>query len=347
MNTMRWISSRTAARRLALAFGLAVAAAALPVSAALAAQPTDHAKVMGPDECAECHKEEAKIWKDSHHFTTFTEMPRTKEAREIADKLGIHRIKTEALCTSCHFTTQSTPAAPEPQAVAGISCESCHTPGKDWMKRHGEYSGKKKDTETPAEAAARWAEAEAGGMLRPHMLYDLAKNCYSCHITPNENLVNKGGHSAGSPFELVSWSQGEVRHTVKNSVGAENRMASPERRRMLYIMGVMVELEESLRAVGKATEKDTYAVTMAKRAQLAAQRMAEVAAAVSLPETDAIMAAVKQAKLSLNNEAQLSAVADTVGAQARAVSTKYDGSGMAALDPMIPGEDKYKGKPKG
>lgn len=123
-------------------------------------------------------------------------------------------------------------------------------------------------------------------------------------------------------------------------------MASPERRRMLYIMGVMVELEESLRAVGKATQKDKYAVTMAKRAQLAAKRMASVAAAVNLPETDAIMAAVKQAKLSLNNEDQLSGIADTIGAQARAVAEKYDGSGMASLDPMIPGEDKYKGKPK-
>lgn len=345
MNTMQWISSKTVARRFGRILGLAALAVVL-APAAFAVQPTDHAKVMGPDECAECHKEEAKIWRNTHHFTTFTEMPRSKKAREIADKLGIHRIKTEPLCTSCHFTTQSTPATPEPQAIAGISCESCHRPAKDWMKRHGGYSGKKKETETPAEAAARWADAEAAGMLRPHMLYDLAKNCYSCHITPNEKLVNTGGHPAGSPFELLSWSQGEVRHTVHHSAGAENRMASPERRRMLYIMGVMVELEESLRAVGKATQKDKYAVTMAKRAQLAAKRMASVAAAVNLPETDAIMAAVKQAKLSLNNEDQLSGIADTIGAQARAVAEKYDGSGMASLDPMIPGEDKYKGKPK-
>lgn len=312
---------------------------------AQAAQPTDHANVMGPDKCAECHKAEAAVWKGSHHFSTFTEMPRRKEAREIADKLGIHRIKTEELCTSCHFTTQSTAAKPTPQTIAGISCESCHTPAGDWMKRHGEYSGKKKETETEAEAKARWADAEASGMLRPHMLYDLAKNCYSCHITPNEKLVNKGGHSAGSPFELVSWSQGEVRHTLWNSAGKENRLASDERRRMLFVIGVVVELEESLRAVGKATEKDKYALTMAKRAQIAAQRLAEVAGALKLPETDAMMAAVRTAKLSLNNEAQLTPIADTIATQARALSAAYDGSTFGAIDGMIPGQDAYKGKP--
>ncbi len=51
-------------------------------------------------------------------------------------------------------------------------------------------------------------------MIRLHAIYDLAKTCYGCHVVPQEDLVNKGGHRAGSAFELVSWSQGEVLHNT-------------------------------------------------------------------------------------------------------------------------------------
>ena len=31
--------------------------------------------------------------------------------------------------------------------VAGISCESCHGAGEDWIKLHSQYSGKTEKTE--------------------------------------------------------------------------------------------------------------------------------------------------------------------------------------------------------
>ncbi|MCF8481719.1 MAG: cytochrome c family protein [Rhodospirillum sp.] len=312
------------------------------VRASLAAQPKDYAKVVGPKECAECHKVTTKAWQATHHFATFTEMPRSKEGLEIADRMGIKRVKTDSLCMDCHFTSQE--KAGQVESVAGISCESCHAPAGDWLKRHSEYSGKKKGQETPQEIAKRWVDSEAGGMIRPHMTYKLAKNCYSCHITPNEKLVNEGKHSPGSPFELVSWSQGEVRHKLWYNDGKANLEATPERKRMLFVVGAMVELEESLRAVGHATVKADYAVTMAKRAQIAAKRMAAIAQAANTPETAAILDVVKGVKLNLNNGAALNAAADKIGASARKFSDGYDGSTLAAVDGMIPGSDKYKGK---
>ena len=83
-------------------------------------------------------------------------------------------------------------------------------------------------------------------MIRPSSLYRLAKNCYSCHVVPQEDLVNKGGHPAGSAFELVSWSQGEVRHNTWHSKGKENVPASAARKRMLYLVGLGVELETGI-----------------------------------------------------------------------------------------------------
>ncbi len=309
-----------------------------------AAQPVAHHKVVGPDECAECHKATNKIWQGTHHFSTFTEMPRSQEARDIAQKMGIKRIKADSVCLDCHFTTQE--KAGVKQVVAGISCESCHAPAADWLERHSEFSGKKKEQESEQEAVVRWQDSEAAGMIRPHQLYALAKNCYSCHITPNEKLVNTGGHSAGSPFELVSWSQGEVRHNVWHSDGKENPIASPERQRMMFIVGAMVELEESLRAVANATQKAEYAITMAKRAKIAAKRMAKIGQMVQTDETQQIMAVLKTVKLKLNNKEPLEKAAAEVAGAAQRFSASYDGSGFAAVDSLIPGQDKYKGTPE-
>ena len=230
---------------------------------------TDPAKIVGPNACAECHKQEAEAWKGTHHFKTFREMPRNTEANEIAEKMGVRRIKSESLCLNCHFTVQQKNNKEEP--IAGISCESCHGAGQDWIKVHSGFSGKKEQTETKAEEEARWKLADSKGMIRPRSLYQLAKNCYGCHVVPEEDLVNKGGHRAGSAFELVSWSQGEVLHNTWYSKGKDNVPASAARKRMLYLVGLGVELETALRAVGKATVRKPYAFEMANARRPGAQ----------------------------------------------------------------------------
>ena len=327
----------------------ALAIVILPLAAASArsnsdAKHTNLKKFVGPDACAECHKEEAEVWKKTHHFSTFKAMPRSKEAREIADKLKIKRIKSESLCLNCHFTTRASGRKQKP--VAGISCESCHSAGKDWEKLHSGFSGKTEQTESKAEAAARWEKAEKLGMIRPASIYDLAKNCYGCHVVPQEKLVNVGGHLAGSPFELVSWSQGEVRHNLWYSKGERNSKATPNRRRMLYVVGVAVELETALRAVAVATKRKTYAFRMAQRADLARQKMAAIAKAVpDAPELTSIANLGYSTGLKLKNQEALTEAADKIAIEALGLADKYDGSAFGAVDALIPAEDKYKGKP--
>lgn len=306
---------------------------------------SDPALIMGPNACAECHKVEAEIWKATHHATTYSDMPRSKQAREIADRLGIRRIKTEALCLTCHFTSQ-TQKDGTVRPIAGISCESCHAEGRAWIKVHSGYSGKKKETETVEEAKARWARSEAGGMIRPANLYRLAKNCYSCHVVPQEKLVNVGGHPAGSAFELVAWSQGEMRHNVWYTNGKRNREASAARKRLMFVVGLAVETETALRAVGKATEAKKYAQLMARRAAVARQKIDALARLLpDVAELKDIGAAARSAGLKLNNDAALSAAADKIGAATRALVAKYDGSTFGAIDRAIPGPDRYKGSP--
>jgi len=302
----------------------------------------DSAKIVGPNACAECHKQEVEAWKGTHHFRTFREMPRNTEANEIAEKMGVRRIKSDSLCLNCHFTVQQKNNKEEP--ISGISCESCHGAGQDWIKVHSGFSGKKEQTETKAEEEARWKLADSKGMIRPRSLYQLAKNCYGCHVVPQEDLVNKGGHRAGSDFELVSWSQGEVLHNTWYSKGKDNVPASAARKRMLYLVGLGVELETALRAVGKATVRKPYAFEMAARADRARKRLAAAAkAAPNVPEIAKMVEFAYSAGLKLNNERFLTAAADGVSTLLASITEKYDGSTMAGLDGLIPGPDKFKG----
>jgi hypothetical protein len=301
----------------------------------------DPAKVMGPDACGECHKSSVAAWKGSHHFSTFKTLPRLKAARAIADKMGVKRIKAGSDCLSCHFTSAIVGGKPKP--IAGITCESCHGAGRDWIKVHSDFGGKgvKAENEDPAHKTERYAKSVAAGMTRPGDLYSVAKNCYSCHSVPNEKLVNTGGHTAGSKMELVAWSQGEVRHNVWYT--KDNQVSPIERLRMMYLVGRALDLEYALRGVAKATTKDTYAVKMAKRAKKARKRIKAIAKLIDAPELMAMYKAAKSAKLKLNNEAKLTAAADAVAKQAKAMAAKYDGSTFGGIDKVLPKAKKYKG----
>jgi hypothetical protein len=304
------------------------------------ARAADPALIQGPNACAECHKKEAEIWQKTHHFTTFRDLPNDKDADAIAQKMGVQRLKSESLCLNCHFTVQ----APD-KVISGISCESCHSGSKEWIKVHSGFSGKKEGQETKAEIAARWQKSEAAGMIRPTNYYALAKNCLSCHVVPNEKLVNVGGHNAGSAFELVSWSQGEIRHNVWFNKGASNPEATQPRKRMLFVVGRVVELEAALIGVSKATEKKDYAVKMATRADNARKAVAALANLLpNVPELKQISDVGQGAGLRLNNEAELVAAAGKISELGQKLSANYDGSGFGAIDQYIPGSDKYKGQ---
>lgn len=336
---MGWNLSSMRVSRLSLAIasaGLALTLAAGPVRA------EDPAKVVGPNECAECHKKETEIWRTTHHFTTFRDLPNSKEAEEIADKMGIRRLKADSACLGCHFTEKV--EGGKPKAIAGIACESCHGDGQDWYKLHSGFSGKKEAQETPAEEAVRWEKAEAAGMIRPNMTYTLAKNCFSCHLVPNEKLVNVGGHTAGSSFELVAWSQGEIRHNTWYNKGAANPPAPKERQRMLFVVGRIAELEQSLIGVSRATEKADYALKMAQRADKARKVMASLAKLLpEAPELREIAKIGLGAGLKLNNEAELVDAAGKISVLGLKFAQTYDGAQFAAVDKYLPGPDKYKG----
>ena len=328
-----------------------VSAATVTMIAALYPPQIDLAKVQGSDACGECHTAEIEAWKHSTHSKTFDAMHKLKDednefrARKIVNALGLKgSIKRNDLCFNCHYTVRI--VNEKRKAVSGVSCESCHGPAADWIDVHYDYGADKtKETETAEHRDMRLKKCVASGMLRPTNVYLVAQNCYSCHSVPNEKLVNVGGHKAGSAFELVSWSQGEVRHNYFYSADQSNRAASAERKRILFVVGAITDLEFAIRGMSKITEKGAYQKAMLRRKNTATARLDAILKAYSISELQAVLSSAERdekGRIKVTSS-MLATFPDQLSAVASAVATKYDGCEWAAIDPLIPGPDKYHG----
>ena len=307
----------------------------------------DVLNIVGPDECGECHKAEVHVWRETRHAQTFKVLARKKRTKEIAGNMGIKRVKKAEACVTCHFTSGYTKN--KVKAIAGISCESCHGPAKAWLKVHGDYGGKNvtREQETPTHKAKRLAAIKNSGMIRPGDLYRLAANCYQCHIVSNEKLVNVGGHGPGNDdFELVSWSLGEIRHKFLRSEGKKNEEMSPERQRMLYVVGKALDLEYGLRALAKVTKKGKYAAATMKRVQRGANQLRMIYSLSPIPEVRKILKIIKSIDRKIRKEVVLVA-AGKIAAVTQTLDDTRDGSQLSALDRIIPQAEQYKGKPGG
>ena len=180
-------------------------------------------------------------------------------------------------------------------------------------------------------------------MRNPVNLYLVAQSCLRCHTAPDESLVNIGGHSPGSlDFDLVTWSQGTIRHNFVRSEGKSNDVSPQSRLRVMFVAGMIAELEASLRATALATTKATYGVTAAKRAARAGARLKSVAAKVDSAPVSQVVSIFESVTLKLNNRDELTSAADEVARLGFEFAHASDGSELEALDPFIPAGDRYK-----
>lgn len=305
-------------------------------------------QVVGYENCQKCHASEIAVWKQTPHHTTFLTLHRNPEAKKIADRLGIASFKQDAECISCHYTMQSVSDNASDHsltAISGISCESCHGAAKNWVDVHNDYGGPgvTREAESREHRAQRLRDSIAGGMRNPINVYMVAQSCYRCHTVPNERLVNVGGHKAGSlDFEIVSWSQGMVRHNFVRSNGATNDPSDRDRLRKMFVSGMIADLEFSLRSTAAATEKAEFGVTSAKRADRAAKRLEAAQAKLNQPKLAEILAVFQSTQLKLNNREQLTEAADNIAALGIRFAATVKGTELEAIDAFIPPEDRWK-----
>ena len=309
-----------------------------------AAAPASPQAVLGDQACVKCHASEVKVWKSTPHARTFDELHRRPEAKSIASKLGLSSIKHDGRCVNCHYTQQND-ASGAPHAIAGVSCESCHGAAKNWLDVHHNYGGESitRLTESPDHKKARIARSVAAGMRNPENVFAVAQSCLRCHTTADEELVNVGGHTAGSlDFEFVAWSQGTIRHNFVRTDGQSNEVSSPARLRVMFVSGMIAELEASMRATAVATQKAKFGITAAQRTDRAAKRLQSVSAKVNDPNLAKIMQVFGSVQLKLNNGAQLTAAANQIAQLGYQFAEQSDGSALGVLDAFIPKSDRWK-----
>ncbi|MEM9352780.1 MAG: cytochrome c family protein [Planctomycetota bacterium] len=304
----------------------------------------DPANVLGVESCAKCHDPEIATWKATPHAQTFEALHRSPEAKAIAEKLGFRSVKRNDTCVKCHYTRREADNG-RVRVISGVSCESCHGGAKDWLTLHHDYGGPNatKESESEEHRRQRIVDSVAAGMNNPANLYLIARQCLACHTTPEEELVNRGGHPAGSDdFELVAWSQGRVRHNFLRSGADVNQPSSPERLRKMYVVGLLADLEASFRATAKATEKATFGVASARRAARLKKRLHALQQLLDNPDIDAAHEAALSVPLKLNQGRSLNAAADLIGRAASNFAETADGADLAAIDAVLPKPTEYK-----
>lgn len=314
--------------------------------AVASAQPErcDPNKTLSADQCAKCHGNEVQVWKKTPHFTTYAELSRRPRSKEIISKMGLKgSVKRNNVCMDCHFTIQD--RGGKLKAIAGVSCESCHGASRDWISVHNDYGGPTatKASEPESHRQQRLQTAADLGMRNTQNLYLIASSCLNCHTVPNESLVNVGGHRAGTEeFELVSYSQGQVRHNFLRTGNQQNARSTQERLRVMYVVGLIADLEYSTRATSLATKKSDYGLKVANRTAKKAVQLYELQQKIKDPDVQALLEAFAQVSLRINNQQQLNEVADVIKKHGQRFAKQRDGSKLAAVDPFLPDPATYK-----
>ena len=300
----------------------------------------DPAKIKGAEVCGECHAKEFDTWNQSVHQTQFATLHQSDKAQSILANMGFRLSKRESMCLTCHYT--ATIRREQARTVSGVSCESCHGAGRDWMDTHNDYGGADHDTETEAHKVERVRESVDGGMLRPSGdVYSVATNCFECHTVPNQELINVGGHPSGSKIELVSWAD-SIRHNflaAQWSTDDSNRLQSVERKRVFFMIGAILDYEYSLRGLAMATERSPYSKAMERRVKVAFRELRKISDAVSLPDLMDIVRIGGEARLVPGNGPALTASAEEISSHAKAISGAVDQMDLSSLEALMAGDE--------
>ncbi|MDA0664986.1 MAG: cytochrome c family protein [Proteobacteria bacterium] len=250
---------------------------------------------VGPKKCQECHTAEAEVWKGTAHFKSYKDIHKHDKADAIVEAVGDKRMKRSETCTICHYSEEQKDAGDKPKQVAGPSCESCHGAASDWINIHNDYGkGVKREDEPAAHKAERIAKAEAAGMIRPDKLFDVASNCMACHGLARDELEAKdaaamldAGHPLKPEFELVSYSQGTVRHRFYPPDVTVNKEMTPAELSQLYVVGQAAALVSAKQAMSKSDHAN-YKAAQEKRIATATAALDAVKGQV--PEAAALLA---------------------------------------------------------
>lgn len=252
---------------------------------------------QGPKRCQECHDAEHGVWSETAHAKSYKTVHKKKEAKEILAAVSDDKsMKRSPICTTCHYTMVQKSESSKASPRFGPSCESCHGASSNWIAIHNDYGGAnvKREDESAAHKAERKKNASAAGMIWPSERFEVAMNCMSCHGlsapgVDGEVLAGmlEAGHPIEPDFELVRYSQGQVRHRFYPPDVTTNAELDKAGLAQLFVEGQAAKLVSATEAKTRVSKS---ANEQYKSAQL--KRIADAKSALSkvkLPEAAALI----------------------------------------------------------
>jgi len=104
-------------------------------------QAGDH-KYVGAVKCKSCHKKEPignqyGAWLESQHAKAYETLA-GDQAKKWGAEAGVDDPQNDEKCVKCHTTAYGVPdemVSRKFDRTAGVQCEACHGPGKDYRKK--------------------------------------------------------------------------------------------------------------------------------------------------------------------------------------------------------------------
>ena len=267
--------------------------AAVLALTAVIAQPAAAAN-LGPKTCKECHRAEHAVWKGTAHFKAYRGAHKHKSAKAIAAASGTGKsMRKNKTCMTCHYTEIGG------KAKAGPSCESCHGGASEWVKIHNDLgAGVKSSADEPADhKKSRLAAAQKAGMIHSSMVYDIAENCNACHTMQKIDSAMAGklidaGHPINGDYELVKYSQGQVRHRFYPPDITKNQKMNKAELSRMFLTGHAAGLVYATKVL-ESVDNAKYKAAMEKR--VADAKKAIGAAKASIPAAGVLLTSPTEA----------------------------------------------------
>jgi hypothetical protein len=188
----------------------------------LLSRPASAQSFLGPNECTDCHDHKDELeWsrkldgdgRSKQHFNARNQL-RDVRAAEWAKAIGLDNVfDIGGTCVKCHATVV------RGKDRFGITCESCHGPGSDYLEPH-------KEKEVGYQKAIKLGMKDVRG--KPG---EWAKDCLTCHVlgdNPTDAALAKAGHPDGSDFNLaVKFRPVALHWTPPKNKYTENQVSAP------------------------------------------------------------------------------------------------------------------------
>lgn len=146
-------------------------------------------RYLGPNKCTSCHDHEPqKAWEPKDKHSKALAQLEDKNASKYAGAIGLSDVYSlKGACVDCHATVYAG------DANAGVSCETCHGPGSEYLEPH--------------QVKGAYAKSVALGMIDTRGNYARwARLCVDCHIVTDRRLT-AAGHPSGAKFDISVDSQ--------------------------------------------------------------------------------------------------------------------------------------------